>query len=70
MLNAIQELSRAKRTVDELEAELREERARLRELTTEQSKAERQKEKVVLQLRRTESVRHIRVWIMQMLTLI
>lgn len=58
ILTALKELSRAKRTVDELEAELKEERARLRELTTEQSKAERQKEKVVLQLRRTESVRY------------
>lgn len=56
MLNVLQELDRAKRTVNELESELKGERARLRELTTEQSKAERQKEKVVLQLRRTESV--------------
>ncbi|TCD69492.1 hypothetical protein EIP91_007422 [Steccherinum ochraceum] len=49
------ELERAKRTVDDLESELKQERARLRELTTEQSEAERQKEKVIIQLRRTES---------------
>ncbi|THH27181.1 hypothetical protein EUX98_g7008 [Antrodiella citrinella] len=49
------ELDRARRTVGELESELKEERGRLRELMTEQSKAERRKEQVVLQLRRTES---------------
>lgn len=42
--------------IAELEAELKTERARLRSLTTEQDKAERQKEEVVLHLRRTESV--------------
>ncbi|GJE98540.1 PACT-coil-coil domain-containing protein [Phanerochaete sordida] len=49
------ELERARQMVDELEAELKAERARLRALTTEQGQAERQKEAVVLQLRRTES---------------
>lgn len=49
------ELERARQMVEELEAELRAERSRLRALTTEQSQAERQKEEVVLQLRRTET---------------
>ncbi|KAI0788909.1 hypothetical protein C8Q75DRAFT_879628 [Abortiporus biennis] len=49
------ELDKAKRTVEELEAELSSERSRLRSLNTEQTQAERQKEKLNLQLRRTES---------------
>lgn len=52
----VQELEHAKFMIEELEEELRAERSRLRALTTEQTKAERQKEEVVLQLRRTESV--------------
>lgn len=52
-----QELERARQMVEELEGELKVERTRLRALTTEQSQAERQKEEVVLQLCRTESVR-------------
>ena len=43
----------------ELEAELKAERSRLRALTAEQTKAQREKEAVLLDLRRTESVRHI-----------
>ena len=46
--------------IEDLEAQLKVERSRLRGLTTEQSKAERQKEEVVLQLRRTESVSVLR----------
>ena len=42
--------------VDELEEELKAERARLRALMGEQTKAERQKEEVVLYLHRTETV--------------
>lgn len=40
----------------ELEAELKAERSRLRALTAEQTKAQREKEAVLLDLRRTESV--------------
>ncbi|OBZ74037.1 hypothetical protein A0H81_06283 [Grifola frondosa] len=49
------ELEKAKRTIDELEAELKAERGHLRTLTAEQSRAQRDKEGVVLQLRRTEA---------------
>ncbi|KAI0091595.1 hypothetical protein BDY19DRAFT_885665 [Irpex rosettiformis] len=49
------ELDKAKRMVEELEAQLKAERSRLRGFATEQSHAERQKEEVALQLRRTES---------------
>lgn len=55
-IDRAQELERAKLMIEELEENLRVERSRLRALTTEQTKAERQKEEVVLQLRRTESV--------------
>lgn len=43
--------------MEELEAQLKAERSRLRALTSEQTKAEREKEAVLLDLRRTESVR-------------
>ena len=43
--------------MEELEAELKAERSRLRALTTEQTKAQREKEAVLLDLHRTESVR-------------
>ncbi|KAI0692519.1 hypothetical protein BC835DRAFT_1508673 [Cytidiella melzeri] len=49
------ELERAKRMVADLEAQLKSERSRLRGFATEQTQAERQKEEVILQLRRTES---------------
>ncbi|KAI8969366.1 hypothetical protein BD414DRAFT_503572 [Trametes punicea] len=49
------ELDRAKRTMAELEAQLKAERSRLRALTTEQTKAHREKEALLLDLRRTES---------------
>ncbi|KAI9064084.1 hypothetical protein FKP32DRAFT_1625808 [Trametes sanguinea] len=49
------ELDKAKRTMAELEAELKAERSRLRALTTEQTKAQREKETLLLDLRRTES---------------
>ena len=42
--------------MEELEAELKAERSRLRALTTEQTRAQREKEAVLLDLRRTESV--------------
>ena len=50
-----QELDQAKHTIADLEEDLKAERARLRDLTVVQSRAEREKENVLLQLRRTES---------------
>jgi len=50
-----QELDQAKQTIADLEEGLKAERARLRDLTVEQSRAEREKDNVLLQLRRTES---------------
>lgn len=52
----LQELEHAKRVIGELENELTEERARLRTLSTEQSRVQREKDQVAFQLRRTESV--------------
>ncbi|KAI0255954.1 hypothetical protein BJV78DRAFT_1279159 [Lactifluus subvellereus] len=49
------ELDEAKHTIADLEEDLKAERARLRDLTVEQTRAEREKENVLLQLRRTES---------------
>lgn len=49
-------MDRAKRAIADLEAELQTERSRLRTLTTEQSRIQRQKDDVLLQLQRTESV--------------
>ena len=49
----------ARQAVMGLEAELKDERTRLRKLTTEQGRFERQKNNVLLQLQRTESVRFI-----------
>ncbi|KAL6300868.1 hypothetical protein BKA93DRAFT_500905 [Sparassis latifolia] len=49
------ELNKAKRVIDDLETDLKTERARLRSLTTEQSRAQREKDEVAIQLRRTES---------------
>lgn len=43
--------------IEELEDQLKVERSRLRTLITEQNQAEQQREAVVLQLRRTETVR-------------
>ena len=43
---------------EELEEELSDERSRLRALMTEQTAAERQREKITYQLRRTETVRN------------
>jgi chromosome segregation ATPase len=51
------ELDKAKDAIAEFENELRAERSRLRALTTEKSKAEREKQNVLLQLQRTEDVR-------------
>ena len=48
--------------MEELEAQLKAERSRLRALTSEQTKAEREKEAVLLDLRRTESVRFTASW--------
>jgi myosin protein heavy chain len=50
-----QELDEAKRAIADLEVDLKAERARLRVLTVEQTHAEREKENVLLQMRRTES---------------
>ncbi|KAH9927002.1 uncharacterized protein B0H18DRAFT_306413 [Fomitopsis serialis] len=50
-----EDLDHAKRVIDELENELTAERARLRTLSTEQSRVQREKEQVAYQLRRTES---------------
>ena len=48
------ELDQAKLTIAELEGSLKAERARLRSLMTEQSRAERERDSVVSQLQRTE----------------
>lgn len=56
MLMSVQELDRAKRMIADLEAELQTERSRLRTLTTEQKRVQRQKDDVLTQLQRTESV--------------
>ena len=45
-----------KQTMEQLEAELKAERSRLRALTTDQTRAQREKEAVLMNLRRTESV--------------
>ena len=50
-----QELDEAKRTIADLEEGLKAERSRLRVLTVEETRIEREKENVLLQLRRTES---------------
>jgi myosin protein heavy chain len=50
-----QELDEAKQTIADLEEDLKAERSRLRVLTVEQTHAEREKENVLIQLRRTES---------------
>ncbi|KAH9074702.1 hypothetical protein EDB83DRAFT_2352798 [Lactarius deliciosus] len=49
------ELDQAKQAIADLEEDLKVERTRLRGLTVEQGRAEREKEDVLLQLRRTES---------------
>ncbi|KAI9458189.1 hypothetical protein BJY52DRAFT_1270268 [Lactarius psammicola] len=49
------ELDQAKQIIADLDEDLKTERARLRDLTVQQSRAEREKEDVLLQLRRTES---------------
>lgn len=51
----LQELDEAKRTIADLEEDLKAERVRLRVLTVEQTHAEREKENVLLQMKRTES---------------
>lgn len=60
MLISMQELDRAKRMIADLEADLQAERSRLRTLTTEQSRAQRQKDDVLTRLQRTESVSVLR----------
>lgn len=52
----MKELENARDAVAGLESELKEERSRLRALTTEQGRFERRKHDVLLQLQRTESV--------------
>ncbi|KAJ7696511.1 hypothetical protein B0H17DRAFT_1158623 [Mycena rosella] len=49
------ELEEAKRVISDLEADLKSERSRLRALSTEQNRVEREKENVLLQLQRTET---------------
>ncbi|EEB95257.1 hypothetical protein MPER_05801, partial [Moniliophthora perniciosa FA553] len=49
------ELERAKLTISSLEENLKVERSRLRGMTTEQNRITREKEEVLLQLKRTES---------------
>ena len=51
----LQELDEAKRTIADLEEGLKAERSRLRVLTVEETRIEREKENVLLQLRRTEA---------------
>jgi hypothetical protein len=53
-----QELEKAKLAIAEFESQLTSERARLRALATEKGKAEREKDDILLQLRRTDSVNH------------
>ncbi|KAF5351346.1 hypothetical protein D9758_008042 [Tetrapyrgos nigripes] len=53
--NQHDELDKAKRTIVELESDLKAERSRLRALSTEQTKIDREKEGIFLQLQRTES---------------
>ncbi|KAJ7491999.1 hypothetical protein FB451DRAFT_1360785 [Mycena latifolia] len=49
------ELEEAKRVISDLEADLKSERSRLRALSTEQNRVQREKENVLLQLQRTET---------------
>ncbi|KAI0045417.1 hypothetical protein FA95DRAFT_1495451 [Auriscalpium vulgare] len=49
------ELEQAKRVIADLEDDLKAERSRLRSITTKQTKAERDKDGILLQLKRTES---------------
>jgi hypothetical protein len=56
LLINLQELDKARDVVADLEDELKAERSRLRGLNTEQGRFERQKNDVLLQLQRTESV--------------
>ncbi|KAJ6498301.1 hypothetical protein DFH09DRAFT_334683 [Mycena vulgaris] len=49
------ELEEAKRVISDLEADLKSERSRLRGLSTEQNRVQREKENVLLQLQRTET---------------
>jgi hypothetical protein len=58
----LQELAKAKEAIAVFEAELKSERARLRGLVADQGKAEREKANVLLQLERTESVSHLRLY--------
>ncbi|KAH9940729.1 uncharacterized protein BXZ73DRAFT_42510 [Epithele typhae] len=53
--SAQDELDHAKKVMEELEAELKDERSRLRALTSEQTKAQREKDKVERELRRAET---------------
>jgi hypothetical protein len=55
-LRDLQDLDQAKKLIAELEADLADERSRLRGLMVEQTKVEREQEDVLLQLRRVETV--------------
>lgn len=52
----LKELDRAKEVIADLEADLKSERTRLRVLATEQDRVQREKDNILLQLQRTESV--------------
>jgi len=51
-----QELENARKTMQELEGELKSERSRLRNLNTQQDRMQRDKDSLLSQLKRTESV--------------
>jgi hypothetical protein len=51
-----QELENARKIIQELEADLKSERSRLRNLDTQQSRTQRDKDGLLNQLKRTESV--------------
>jgi hypothetical protein len=55
----LQELNVAKQSIATLESKLKTERSKLRSLLTEQEQFERERENVLAELRRTESVSNI-----------
>lgn len=56
-----QELENARRNIQELEGELKLERARLRNLNTQQNRMQRDRDELLNQLKRTESVSHLTI---------
>lgn len=53
---SVKDLEKAQVTITELENDLKAERARLRAMSTEQSRVDRDKEQIFVQLQRTEKV--------------